>query len=379
MFVVGIATMALVVILSIFNGLEGLLKSLYGSFDPEIKIEAAAGKSFVATDSLLDLIRNHEGVEHMVKVIEDNAYVRYDKAEMVVVLKGVSRNYLRANHLEDKITEGRLQLWNGNIPMAIIGQGVQFNLAAVPENDFYSLQVFYPRKVRSRSLNPNDALKHKSLHVSGVFAIERQFDEKYIIVPIEFCEDLMNYKNRLTSLEITTGPGQEDQVKESLQEKLGDQFRVMGSNQQHAVMLRTVKIEKFFVFLVFAFIIGVSSINIFFALSMLVIDKKRDISMLFAMGANRSQIRKIFLLEGMIISLAGALLGLGLGYLFCLLQQKIGLLSMGLQTGVVNFYPVKMEGIDFISTCITIIAVTLLASWRPSALAARSDQETLIL
>ena len=180
--------MALVVILSVFNGLEELLKDLYGSFDPDIKIESTLGKSFAIDDGFINLIKEQNGVVEVVKVIEDNAYLKYENAEMVGVIKGVSKNYLKVNKLGEKMTEGELRLWNGDIPMAVVGQGVQFSLAISPENDFVSLHVFYPKNLRSRSLDPNNALTRKNLHVSGVFAIERNFDEKYILVPIEFAQ-----------------------------------------------------------------------------------------------------------------------------------------------------------------------------------------------
>jgi len=371
MLVVGIATMALVVILSVFNGLEGLLIELYGSFDPDIKIEAVAGKSFVATDSLLTQIEQEEGVAAVVKVIEDNAYLKYDNAEMVGVIKGVSRNYLSVNKLADKITEGQLELWQGKIPLAIVGQGVQFALAISPGNDFRSLQVYYPKNLTSKSLNPNSALSHKSLHVGGVFAIERQFDEKYIIVPIEFAEELLQYKSRVTSLEVTLKAGYGDGVIDRLKNMLGSNYKVLGAAEQHAVMLRTVKIEKLFVFITFAFIMGVSSINIFFALSMLAIDKKRDLNMFFSMGATARQVRAIFISEGAVISFSGAILGLVLGFIICWLQQEVGLFGMGLQTSVVDFYPVKMEWQDFAAVSVTIIIITVLASLRPAFMAVR--------
>jgi lipoprotein-releasing system permease protein len=369
MLVVGIATMALVVILSVFNGLEGLLKDLYGSFDPDIRIESTLGKSFVASDSLLQAIRQEEGVADVVEVIEDNAYLKYDNAEMVAVLKGVSRNYLEVNRLEDKITEGKLMLWNGNIPMAVVGQGVQFNLAISPGNDFSSLQVFYPKNLQTRSLDPNAALSRRSLHVSGAFAVERQFDEKYVIVPLEFMRDLLNYEEEVTALEVTLLPGFGEPVIQRLKKRLGNNYNVLGADEQHAIMLRTVKIEKLFVFITFTFILGVSSINIFFALSMLAIDKKRDLNMFYSMGATANQVRAIFLGEGAIISLSGAIFGLTLGYIFCWLQQEVGLIGMGLATSVVDYYPVAMEWQDFAATSLVIAVITVLASVRPATMA----------
>ena len=372
MFVVGFSTMALIIILSVFNGLEDLLRDLYGSFDPEIKVESRLGKSFDISPDFIGGIKQIPGVAEVVFVIEDNAYVKYGKAEMVAVVKGVSENYLQANRLQKKIVEGKLQLWNGQIPMAIAGQGVQYNLGVSPSNDYSALQMYYPKNLRSKSLNMSNALQKKNIPVSGIFAIEKQFDEKYIIVPIEFASELLGYQNKVTSLEITTaGNIGIDKVQTKLKSYLGKDFNVLNEDQQHAVILRTVKIEKLFVFITFIFIIGVSSINIFFALSMLAIDKKKDIGMLFAMGANQQQVRQVFISEGAIISLSGAVFGLVAGLLLVLLQQHVGLVKMGLQTSVINYYPVELQLGDFLFTAISIVAITVLVSIRPAVMASR--------
>ncbi|MCB0496632.1 MAG: ABC transporter permease [Cyclobacteriaceae bacterium] len=372
MFVVGFSTMALIIILSVFNGLEDLLRDLYGSFDPEIKVESKLGKSFELTPSFVEGLKKVPGVDEVVYVIEDNAYVKYGQAEMVAVIKGVSENYLKANRLQKKMVEGKLELWNGNIPMAIAGQGVQFNLGVSPSNEYATLQMYYPKNLRSKSLNMSNALRKKNIPVAGIFAIEKQFDEKYILVPIEFASDLLGYKNRVTSLEITTAKGiKVEDVQKGLKSYLGKDFKVLNEDQQHAIILRTVKIEKLFVFLTFIFIIGVSSINIFFALSMLAIDKKKDIGMLFAMGANQRQVRQVFISEGAIISLTGALFGLVVGLILVLLQQHVGLVRMGLQTSVIDYYPVELHWADFIFTAISIVAITVLVSIRPAIMASR--------
>lgn len=377
MFVVGFSTMALIIILSVFNGLEDLLRDLYGSFDPEIKIESKLGKSFEINSQIVEDLKSIPGVDQVVFVIEDNAYVKYNQAEMVAVIKGVSSNYLKANRIEKKIVEGKLSLWNGNVPMAVVGQGVQYSLGVSPSNDFTTLQVYYPKNLRSKSLNMSNTMTKKNLQVAGVFAIERQFDEKYIIVPINFAAELLHYENKVTSLEVTTAKGSDlTVVQNAIQDHLGKDFSVLNEDQQHAVILRTVKIEKLFVFLTFIFIIGVSSINIFFALSMLAIDKKKDIGMLFAMGASQKQVRQVFLSEGAIISLTGALFGLVVGFILILLQQHVGLVRMGLQTSVIDFYPVELQIQDFLFTAASIVGITVLASIRPAIMASRFTEVT---
>ncbi len=377
MFVVGFSTMALIIVLSVFNGLEDLLRDLYGSFDPEIKIESYKGKSFELNQDLIQKINDIPGVDQVVFVIEDQAYVKYNKSEMVAVIKGVSANYPRVNRLKSKIVEGELNFWNGNIPMAVVGQGIQFSLGVSTADEYSTLQVYYPKNLRSKSLNMSNAMTKMNLQVAGVFAIERQFDEKYIIVPITFASELFRYQNRVTSLEVSVAEGSEIlAVQENLKAFLGSDFKVQNADEQHDIILRTVKIEKLFVFVTFIFIIGVSSINIFFALSMLAIDKKKDIGMLFSMGATAKQVRAIFLAEGAIISLSGAAVGLLLGFIIIILQQEVGLFRMGLKTSVIDYYPVKLQLQDFLFTAGSIILITFVVSIRPAIMASKFSQIT---
>jgi len=375
MFVVGFSTMALIIILSVFNGLEGLLKDLYGSFDPEIKIESVKGKSFGLEADFIQKINDIPGVDQVVFVIEDNAYVKYNNSEMVAVIKGVSANYPKVNKLESKIVEGKLNFWNGNIPMAVVGRGIQYSLGVSTADNYSTMQVYYPKNLRSKSLNMSNTMTKMNVQVAGVFAIERQFDEKYIIVPITFASELFSYKNRVTSLEVSALKGYDVlKVQANLKNFIGPDFKVQNADEQHDIILRTVKIEKLFVFITFIFIIGVSSINIFFALSMLAIDKKKDIGMLFSMGATQKQVRSIFLAEGAIISLSGAVVGLLMGLVVILLQQHVGLFRMGLQTSVIDFYPVELQLQDFLFTAGSIIAITFLVSIRPAIMASKFSE-----
>ncbi len=375
MFVVGFSTMALIIVLSVFNGLEDLLRDLYGSFDPEIKIESVKGKSFELNTDFIQKLNDIPGVDQVVFVVEDQAYVKYNKSEMVAVIKGVSANYPRVNRLESKIVEGKLNFWNGNIPMAVVGQGIQYSLGVSTADEYSTLQVYYPKNLRSKSLNMSNTMTKMNLQVAGVFAIERQFDEKYIIVPITFASELFRYQNRVTALEVSIAEGSETlKVQANLKAFLGNDFKVQNADEQHDIILRTVKIEKLFVFVTFIFIIGVSSINIFFALSMLAIDKKKDIGMLFSMGATARQVRSIFLAEGAIISLSGAVVGLLLGLIIIILQQEVGLVRMGLQTSVIDYYPVKLQVQDFVFTAGSIILITFLVSIRPAIMASKFSE-----
>lgn len=370
--IVAICTAALIIVLSVFNGLEGLLRSLYTAFDPQIKIEAAEGKSFIYSSEMASTIRSTEGVDIITQVIEDYAYVRYRDADMVVIIKGVSDNFLDQNRIDSAIVAGELKLHENGLNYAIIGRGVQYTLSIMPGTDVYPLQVHYIKDVKSGSLDPSKLYSRKNILPGSVFAIEKNYDENYIFVPLNFARELLDYGDKRTSLEVKVKNGYKiNDVKDILQDKLTAQFKVQNNEEQHADLYKLLNLEKLFVFIAFSFILAIGSINIFFALTMLALDKKKDISVLYAIGASNALIKKIFMAEGAIISLGGAFIGLILGGSICWLQQNYGLISMGMETSVLENYPVRMALNDFIYTSGSIIFITLLISYRPAVIATR--------
>lgn len=368
---VAVGTMALIVVLSVFNGLEDLIREIYSSFDPDLKISAAEGKSFETDTEFMNRIRRTPGVAVVSEVIEDNALLRYNDRQMVVKVMGVSENFFKQNKIDSAVVEGHSQLILNDTNYALVGRGVQYQLSIRPTNQFESLQFLYPRNTKFNPLNPEGAFNSLSILPGGIFAIERQYDDAYVFVPLSFAEQLLEYGRRRTSLEIRVNDGYDtEQVKSALQQLLGKKFKVQNSDEQHTSLLRAVKVEKLFVFVTFAFILFIASLNIFFSLSMLVIDKKKDIAILASMGATANTIRNIFLMEGALVACIGAAYGLTAGMLVSNLQQAFGLVSMGMATSVVEAYPVKMRAQDFIFTGLAIIIITLLVSIRPARKAA---------
>ncbi|MCC9135721.1 ABC transporter permease [Pontibacter silvestris] len=368
---VAVGSMALIIVLSVFNGLEDLIREIYSSFDPDLKVSAAEGKSFETDTEFMNRIRRMPGVAVVSEVIEDNALLRYNDRQMVVKLKGVSENFFQQNEIDSAVVEGHNQLTVNNTYYALVGRGVQYQLSIRPSNQFVPLQFLYPRNVKFNPLNPEASFNSQSVLAGGVFAIERQYDESYVFVPLNFAEELLEYGSRRTSLEIKVEDGYNiENVQQSLQQLLGERFNVQNSDEQHTSLLRAVKVEKLFVFITFAFILLIASLNIFFSLSMLVIDKKKDIAILASMGATAKTISNIFLFEGALVAFIGATYGLTLGMLVCNLQQTYGLVSMGMATSVIDSYPVKMEVEDFVFTGVAIIVITLLVSIRPARKAA---------
>ena len=374
---VAVGVMALVIVLSVFNGLENMLQSLYNYFDPQIKVVASTGKSFEVSDQLINSIKKIEGVEIITQVVEDEAYVRYKNAEMVVKIKGVADNFIQHHRLDERIVQGDMKLKENGVEYAVIGQGVQYALNITKLNNMYTLQFFYPKRGQiTGGLNPNRLVNHKVILVSGVFAIEKQYDLNYVFVPLDFAVDLLDYGSRRTSLEVKVKDGYSIAgVQNNLKSILGDKFNVLNSDEQHADILRVLKWEKLFVYITFSFILAVASFNIFFSLTMLAIDKKKDIAILYSLGANKNLIKNTFLSEGSIISFTGAIAGLALGYILCFAQQQFGFISMGMQTAVLEAYPIKMEFQDFLYTSLSILVITFLASFRPASIATKINPQ----
>ena len=369
---VAFATAALIIVLSVFNGLEVLLRSLYTSFDPELKIEAIQGKSFPVDENFLQAIRGTPGVQTVTEVIEDYAYVRYRDAAMVVTVKGVSENFLDQHRLDDHIVEGELKLTKDSIPFAILGRGVRFTLSAEVEDDMRALRMFYIKKSKSNVLNPESMYSQKSIRPGSVFSIEKNYDENYIFVPLTFAQELLDYGARRTSIEVQTDGKNPLEVQKELKGRLGDKFFVLTNEEQHKDLYRLLKIEKLFTFLSLSLLLLVASINIFFSLMMLAIDKQKDISILASMGAPTSLIRNIFLAEGTLISFLGAAAGLLLGGIAVVLQDRVGLVGIGMENAIVSNYPVEIRAVDFLITSLVIVGVSLLVSFRPAILASRS-------
>lgn len=368
-------TMALVIVMSVFNGLEDLIRGLFASFDAELKIEVAEGKSFEVTEDWLDSIRSIEGVEILTEVIEDNALFDYNGNQMVARLKGVSDNFLDQGRFSRGYFWGDTTLGTGLRPAAILGRGVGFYLSINLNDINVPLKVFYPKAPRSAAtIDPNQLYSSAILDPAAFFSIDRQFDDEYVIAPLDFAKNLLNYGNRRTSLEIKVEEGKSiNAVQARLKELLGSKFLVKNTDEQHAGLLRTVKLEKLFVFLTLTFILAIASFNIFFSLSMLAIEKKKDIAVLKAMGAPDKLIRRIFLKQGSMIAFSGALIGLILGFLICLVQEKFGLVSLGISSAVIDAYPVKMIWTDFVWISMAVVGITLLASYRPAFIASKVD------
>ncbi len=372
MLVVGISTMALIIVVSVFNGLEDLLRTTYGSFDPDIIVTPAEGKSFELTDDFENKIEAMSGITLISHVIEDNVAVKYRNVERVVRMKGVSSEAMSKGRLRDKVISGNPTLLDGDIPYAIVGLGIRWELGVDLSSDYTAMQVYYPKNLRPGVSNPASMVNIQNIVPAGIFAIEKYYDDNYIFVPVEFAERLMSYQNRRTGIEIDLeNEINPEEFRTNLSSVLGDDFRVLSGDELHSDLYNILRIEKLFVYIIFGLIIGIASINIYFVLTMLSIDKKKDLAILSAQGASQKLIRNIFIKEGAIIAMTGGLAGTVIGLVISLLQQEFGLVSMGMQSTLADAYPVKVETPDVLITVLCVGIITLIASIPPASLASK--------
>jgi lipoprotein-releasing system permease protein len=369
---VAVGTAALVITMSVFNGLEGLMRQIYNTFDAEIKIVPAQGKSFEYTLALQKQLAGIQGVEIITDAIEDNVLLRYNESQVVGKIKGVNPNFLRQQRIDTAIIAGSFSLKKGDFYGAIVGIGIQNKLDINIKDDFTPLQIWYPKAEKNLIMNPNSAFSKQSALVSGVFSVEREYDSRYVFTDIALVQNLLGYTDKRSYLEIkTNGKRSIETIQKEIKKVLGKDFLVLNSDEQHADLMRILRIEKIFVFLTLSFIIFIASINIFFSLSMLAIEKQHDVAILKAMGAENKLIKQIFFAEGGLVAIVGAAIGLLAGLVICLLQQQFGIVPMGMQTGIVLAYPVELQLTDFVLTALVIAIITLLVVYRPALRAAQ--------
>lgn len=369
----GAGTMALILVLSVFNGFEGLVVSLYHAFNPDMQITATEGKVFEADEQTIGKIAALGEVEHVSRVLEENVILRYNDHECIASIKGVDGEYEEVTGVREKMVEGTFVLGRGGNSYAVLGAGVAGTLLVDVENTMNTVQVYLPRRGKeTMSLDPSQAFIKKNIQPAGVFSIQQDFDSKYVLVPLDFVHELLNYTNEVSALEIKLNPdANSEAAKQKIAAILGAGFSVKDRYEQNKFLYRVMRIEKWAVYAILSLILIIAAFNIIGSLSMLVIEKTKDIAILKTMGADNGMIRKIFLLEGLFTSLTGSLVGALLAVLLCLAQIYFKLLKLqGSGTFVIDSYPVEMQWQDFLLVGATVIVIAIATSWIPAQRAA---------
>lgn len=368
---VAVATMALVVTLSVFNGFHDLVASLLTSFDPQIEVVPAKGKTAPADDPILTKIRNLPQVDVATESVEDQALAIYKGKQAMVKVKGVEDNFSELSHINDILYgDGEFSLHAANLQFGVVGIRLADNMGMTADWDG-QLKIYAPkREGQLDMMNPTEGFVEDSLISPGVvFSVKQaRYDRDYVLTSIAFARNLFGQQGMLSQLEIRLKPGSDlDAVKTEMQEIAGDKYRVLDRMEQQADTFKIMKIEKFIAYIFLTFILAVACFNIIGSLSMLIIDKKNDVVTLRNMGASDKQIVRIFLFEGRMISAIGAVLGILIGLLLCWLQQVYGLVSLGSSSGsfIVDAYPVSVHPEDIVLVFITVLAVGFISVWYP--------------
>ena len=359
-----VGTMALVIVLSVFNGFEKVIVTLFNTFDPDIRICLVEGKTFHQGDLPADKIRKMKGVVRYTDVLEENALLRCNNRQYLATIKGVSPDYQNNPSLDSMMVEGDLITESKGRAFAVAGRGVAYYLGLDPQEMVHPLEIYVPRRTTSNSLRPDEAFDSASLFVSGIFSIQDDFDSKYVLLPIGFTRELLEYTDEQTAVEIALQKGANTSaIQKQLQQIVGPKFKVENRFQQQETLYKLMKSEKLAVFFILAFILLIATFNVIGSLSMLIIEKKKDISILWNLGADERLIRRIFLLEGLMISTMGALIGLLLGAAICWAQQQFGIVKLQVTGGsfLIDAYPVSMELFDFVMVFITVFLIGLAA------------------
>jgi len=363
---VAIGTTALIVVLSAFNGIDHFIEGMLSSFDPDLKITVAQGKSFSLNDADFDSVMHLNSVAMYEPVVEGNALLRYEDRQKYAVVKGVGLNYNSFCGLDSMMMDGQFLLRKDGQNCAVTGQGVKEDLS-IGFSFVSPIEVFVPRKDFKNRINIDQSLNRGYVFPSGSFSVEQDIDSKYILVPLEFARKLFEMESRVTSLELKLKKqGDLGQVKAQVQKILGDKFVVKDRYEQHEFLYRVMRSEKWTSFLILSFILVIASFNLLGSLTMIIIDKKDDIRILESMGASKKLIRRVFLFEGWMISFSGALGGLILGIGLVWAQTNFALLKLPKSGSfALAAYPVELKFVDVVATFLIVVLIGFFAAWYP--------------
>ncbi len=373
-----VGTAALVIVLSVFNGLSSLLEGLFAAIDPDLKVVAAKGKSFVEQEDLIAQLKNHPDVAILTRTIEDRVVMQYFDKQVVATIKGVEDNFTEANEIasEGYVWEGEYSFEKRNgIDQGVFGQGVAAQLSLNINDHVNPIQIQILNDEANNMLDLSNAIIYESIFPAGLFSVQKEYDDRFVLVSLAFARELFGYKDRVSSYEIALRDFDKvDEVKASLEAILGPEYMVITWYEQHQSLYRVMRNEKYIGYLILTLLLAIAAINIVGSLSMIVLEKTRDIAVLKSMGATTRLIRRIFLMEGVLVGGIGVVVGMIIAYGFGILQQNYGLLTLsGGENFRINAFPLEMRFNDFLLIFLTVTGLSLLAAIYPSFKAAQVE------
>lgn len=374
---IAVGTAALIIILSAFNGFESLVKSLYSSFYTDIRVEPVSGKAIRLSPDQVAALRKIPGLKEVTLIAEDKALLQNGEMQTVVYVKGVDEHYGNVAGVPTKMIRGNFDLGNAESPRLVLGVGIENAIGVMSDRALSPLTIYMPRKGVADLSNPLDALGVGQVQPSGSFAIQQDFDNKYVLTNLDFARQYLNYgPDEYSAAEIAvTSTAQVDIVKEEVGKLLGSKVNVLDRYEQNKTLYSTIRLEKWAIYGIFTLILLVSAFNMVGALTMLVLEKQKDIQVLQAMGADRQMIRKIFLTEGLVLAGIGAAVGMLLAVLLYFLQINYKLVPLQGESFLIDYYPVKLVWGDFLMVTCTVMTIGLLASWFPAYRASKQAFE----
>lgn len=363
-----VGTAALIIVMTVFNGFEGLIKSLYQVFYTDLVVVPASGKFMESNEELLDIISKTPGIVAFSEVLEENVLAEYNGKQYIATLKGVDLQYKHVvTDLDDFMLEGSRDTYFGDVPLAVAGAGVAYSLGIGLSMPNAYINLYMPRKDKTALGDVANAFRRESILLGGIFAVQQDFDSKFILAPLSFARQIMSEERSISAVEIRLQTNANASASQQwLNEKLGDSYRIKTRYQQNETLYKVMRTEKWVVFAILSFIILIAAFNIIGSLSMLVIEKKADIATLRAMGADQFLIQRIFLYEGMLMSLLGSFIGLLIGGVVCWIQDVVGVIPMPGSTFLIQYYPVDLQLTDFLLVGLITFLISALMAWLPA-------------
>lgn len=370
-----IGTAALILVLSVFNGFEGLVKSLYSSFYTDLKISPAAGKNITVTAEQLQQLKAIRGVKNYTLVVEEKALVQNGDYQSVMYLKGVDENYRYVTGVADHIVKGEYDLGTEDAPKLILGAGVEGALGIQADKNIFVLKIYLPRKSNTEQIDPLNDISNDSIRTSSAFMIQQDFDNKYGITNIDFVKKALKVgPDDYSGVEINLiDPSDADKIKTEVEKIFDKNYLVQTLYQQNQSLYAVMNMERWIIYGVLCLILVVAAFNMIGALTMLVLEKQKDISVLHALGANKKFIQKIFLSEGLLLAFIGTVAGMLLALVIALLQINFHLIPLQGGSFLIDYFPVKLRLTDFLLVTVTVFVIAVIASLLPSRKAATRE------